>query len=115
MELSGYEEIKKGGFRDNRYGHKKVYRVMMKSADTLTTRSSLNKLIQRYGVEKGDNVAPGTFVPGGVYYNLFVPRKFLKEFLAQVSEQGDAILYESMTRGRNPAGKNKVFIWIKDI
>ena len=45
MELSGYEESEKGGFRDSRYGHKKVYRVMMKSADTLTTKNSLNKLI----------------------------------------------------------------------
>lgn len=115
LELSNYEEIKKGGFRDNRYGHKKVFRMMLKSADTIVTKLALNKLIKKYTVEKGDNVVPGTEVPGGVYYNLYVPRKYIQEFLAQVSDLGESMLYESKTRGRNPKGKNKVLVWIKNL
>ncbi|MBT6325849.1 MAG: hypothetical protein HOJ35_07755 [Bdellovibrionales bacterium] len=115
LELSNYEETKKGGFRDNRYGHKKVFRMMLKSADTIMTKLALNKLIKKYTVEKSDNVVPGTEVPGGVYYNLYVPRKYIKEFLAQVSDLGESMLYESKTRGRNPKGKNKVLVWIKNL
>ena len=115
LELSNYEESTKGGFRDNRYGHKKVFRMMLKSADTVVTKLALNKLIKKYTVEKGDNVVPGTEVPGGVYYNLYVPRKYLREFLAQVSDLGESMLYESKTKGRNRKGKNKVLVWIKKL
>ncbi len=115
LEQSKYEEVKKGGYRDTRFGNKKVYRVMMKSVDTLGARQKLVKLISKYGVTQVDSVEPGLIVPGGVYYNLFVPRHFLKEFLAQAMDIDESILYESRTRGRNPAGKNKVFIWMKSL
>lgn len=115
LEQSKYEEITKGGYRDTRFGNKKVYRVMMKSVNTFKSRTELDKLLSKYGVTQVDQVEPGLIVPGGVYYNLFVPREYLKEFLAQVMDIDDAILYESRTRGRNPAGKNKVFIWMKSL
>jgi hypothetical protein len=115
LETSQYEEIDKGGFRDSSHGSKKVYRVMMKSTNTIETREKLNSLITKYSVEKGDKVLPGTFVPGGVYYNLFVPREFLKEFIAQVMIESESILYESKTSSINPPGKTKVFVWIKNI
>ena len=116
LEQSEYEELKKRGYRDSRYGNTKVYRVMMKSEDTFDSKDKLNDLLNKYGVTQVDNVKPGKDVPGGMYYNLFVPRKFLKEFMAQVMEMGNAVLYESRTQaGRNPPGKNKVFIWVKSI
>lgn len=115
LEESNYEERKKGGFRDTRFGNRKAYRVMMKAVNPDVSKNSINTLIERYEVVKGDKVMPGTNVPGGVYYNLFVPREFLKEFMAQVMDIGEAVLYESKTRGFNPPGKNKVFIWIKNI
>jgi hypothetical protein len=116
FEQSEYEELKKRGYRDTRYGHTKVYRVLMKSVDTNETKENLNELIQKYEATRVDNVKPGKRVPGGVYYNVFVPRLVLKEFMAQVMNLGDAVLYESRTRsGRNPPGKNKVFIWVKNI
>jgi hypothetical protein len=115
LEQSKYEEIKKGGYRNTRFGNKKVYRVMMKSVDTFLSRKKLVNLLTKYAVKQADQVEPGLIVPGGVYYNLFVPRKFLKEFLAQVMDIDESILYESRTRGRNPVGKNKVFIWMKSI
>ncbi len=116
LEKSEYEEGQTSGYRDSRYGNTKVYRVMMKSVDTLNTRVNLDKLIQKYQVTRVGNVEPGKDVPGGIYYNIFVPRRYLKEFMAQVMEMDDAVLYESRTRtGHNPPGKNKVFIWVKAI
>ena len=76
--------------------------------------NAFEKLQQTY--TQVDNVKPGQPVPGGVYYNIFVPRLHLKEFMAQVMNQEQANLYESRTRvRRNPPGKNRVFIWVKDI
>lgn len=116
LEQSDYEEQRKRSYRDSRYGNTKVYRVLMKSVDIAQSKGRLNTLMDKYSVTRVDNVAPGKRVPGGIYYNLFVPMPYLKEFMAQVMEFDDAILYESRTRsGRNPPGKNKVFIWVKTI
>lgn len=116
LEVSSFEELSSGGYRDTRFGRTKVYRVMMKSVDLMEVRKGLDKLLDRYSVTQADNVRPGQVVPGGLYYNLFVPVENLKEFLAQVMEVDDSILYESRTRaGRNPVGQNKVFIWVKSI
>lgn len=116
LEVSSYEELESRGYRDSRYGHTKVYRVLMKSVDTHIVKNKLDVLLRSYKVTQVDNVKPGQNVPGGIYYNLFVPRERLKEFIAQVMEVDDSILYESRTRaGRNPVGKNKVFIWVKNI
>ena len=116
LEKSDYEEGQTSSYRDSRYGNTKVYRVMMKSVDTLSTRTSLDRLIRKYQVTRVGDVEPGKDVPGGIYYNIFVPRHYLKEFMAQVMEMDDAVLYESRTRTRHgPPGKNKVFIWVKAI
>ncbi|ATH06569.1 hypothetical protein BIY24_01000 [Halobacteriovorax marinus] len=116
LEQSEYEELRQRGYRDSRYGNTKVYRVMMKSVDAQRVRGSLNQLLEKYEVTQVDNVKPGLAVPGGFYYNLYVPRAKLKEFMAQVNEVDDTVIYESRTRTiRNPPGKNKVFIWVKKI
>jgi hypothetical protein len=115
-ETSKFEEEVKRGYRDSRYGNTKVYRVMMRSSDTRNARQQLSDLLDRYNVTQVDNVKPGLAVPGGFYYNLYVPRTYLKEFMAQVQDVDKAIIYESRTRTRrNPPGKNKVFIWVKSI
>lgn len=116
LEVSSYEELETQGYRDSRYGQTTVYRVLMKSVDMYTAKSKLDDLLKSYEATQVDNVKPGQDVPGGIYYNLFVSREKLKEFIAQVMNVDDAILYESRTRaGRNPVGKNKVFIWVKNI
>ena len=113
LERSEYEEMNKVGTRDNRYGIRKVYRVIMKSVDPLQSKEVLNDLIQKYKVTQVDNVRPGTLVPGGVYYNVFVPRPNLKDFLGNIMKMDDVTLYETRTRRNNPPGKHRVFIWIK--
>lgn len=114
LETSSYEELLRRGYRESQYGNTKVYRVMMRSVDTFKTSQRLDGLLEKYQVTQVDNVKPGLAVPGGMYYNLYVPREFLKEFLSQVTDVDETTLYESQTRARsNPPGKNKVFIWVK--
>lgn len=115
-EQSKYEENQAKGYRANRYGSTKVYRILMQSTDTITSAEKLKKLLAKFKVTQVDNVAPGTKVPGGIYYNLFVPRESLKEFVASVMDVDKSVLYESKTKsGKNPVGKNKIFIWVKSI
>ena len=78
-------------------------------------KKKLDNLLSKYQVTQVDNVKPGMYVPGGLYYNIFVPKKFLKEFLAQVMETEEATLYETRTKIKNPPGKGRVFIWIKGL
>ena len=115
LEQSEYEESRKGDYRDTRFGNRTVYRVMLSSDNPNKSKNAVNELIGKYGITQVDNVKPGTLVPGGLYYNLYVPRQYLKEFLAQVVESDSGFLYESRTRGSNPPGVNKVFIWIKTL
>ena len=114
-EQSDYEELG-SGYRESRYGNTKVYRVLMKSEDILEAKSHLDSLLGKYKITQVDNVKPGMRVPGGIYYNIYVPIRHLKKFMAQATEKRDAVLYQSQTRTkRNPPGKSKVFIWVKSI
>ncbi len=118
VEQSQYEESKRGigyNFRSYRFGHNKVYRIMLKEVRSDLIKNKMEKLLKKYGAIQADNVKPGTPVPGGLYYNLYVPREFLREFITEVGEDSAATLYETKTRGRNPAGKNRVFIFVKNI
>lgn len=115
FEQSTYEEVKKGGYRNNRYGSRKAYRVMLTSVDSKKTKQDLISLLDGYGVKQVDNVKPGTEIPGGIYFNLNVPSTFLKEFLLKVSSVEESTILESKTSSRGPAGTSRVFIWIKSI
>ncbi len=78
IEQSEYEEdTGRLGYRDSRYGNTKVYRVMMRSSNTDRAGKLLKKLIADYKVTQVDNVKPGLEVPGGFYYNLYVPIMYL--------------------------------------
>ncbi len=114
-ERSSFEETRKGGYRDSRYGTGKAYRVMMNSVQAEQLRGELNKLLDTYQAEQVDQVQPGKNIPGGVYYNIYVPLVNLREFLARVTSLENAIIYESKTTTRTPYGKAKIFIWIKSI
>ena len=109
---SDFDESKMGLREDGR-GNKKAYRLMIKAADLVHARTYIDQVMNKYQAIKADKVQPGTYVPGGLYYNLFVPQAFLREFLAQVGQGLEATLYESRTRLENPPGKSKVFVWVK--
>ncbi|MBA2404611.1 MAG: hypothetical protein H0V66_07560 [Bdellovibrionales bacterium] len=116
-EKSEYEETKKGGYRDSSYAvnNKKAYRIMMASVEPATIKSKILPLIKRYGIAQVDNVKPGTPIPGGLYFNLNVPSKNLKDFMTKVSTFAEATIFESRSEGGDIAGKNRVFIWVKSI
>ncbi len=116
LEQSNYEEVKKGGYRNSRYGRRKAYRVMMTSVDPSFVKEELIKTLKKYKVKQVDNVKPGTSIPGGIYFNLYVPRGSLKKFLSKVSSYEDqSTILESKTVFGGPPGMDKVFIWIKSI
>ena len=46
--------------------------------------------------------------------NYEIVHKKLNELQRLQNIIGESVLYESRTKGRNPPGKDKVFIWIKD-
>ena len=115
LERSEYEEIRKGGYRNSRYGRRLAYRVMMTSVQPDETKKKLLNILRYFDVKQADNVKPGTQIPGGLYFNLYVPRKELKEFLSRVSEIEESTILESKTVFGAPYGTNKVFIWIKNL
>ncbi len=116
-EQSQYEENKKGGYRDSSYspGNKKAYRILMSSVEPVAIKSKILPLIKQYGIAQVDNVKPGTQIPGGLYFNLNVPSKNLKDFMTKVSTFSEATIFESRSEGGDIAGKNRVFIWVKSI
>ena len=116
-EQSEYEENKKGGYRDSSYAvsNKKAYRIMMASVEPTAIRSQILPMLKKFGVNQVDNVKPGTQIPGGLYFNLQVPSKFLKEFMTKVTSLSEATIFESRSEGGDTAGKNRVFIWVKSI
>ena len=115
LEQSDYEEVKKGGFRNNRWGRRKAYRVLLTSVNPRKTKQRLIRLLGNYEVGQVDNVVPGTEIPGGIYFNLNVPGPSLKEFLFKASSVEESVILESRTVVRGPAGTSHVFIWIKSI
>jgi hypothetical protein len=116
-EQSAYEENKKGGYRDSSYAssNKKAYRILMASVDPTAIRENILPLIQKFGISQVDNVKPGTQIPGGLYFNLMVPSRNLKDFMTKISSFGEATIFESRSQGGDQAGKNRVFIWVKSI
>jgi hypothetical protein len=116
-EQSLYEENKKGGYRDSMYAssNKKAYRILMSSVQPVSIRKEILPLLEQYGISQVDNVKPGTEIPGGLYFNLVVPSKNLKDFMTKVTTFGEATIFESRSQGGDQAGKNRVFIWVKSI
>jgi hypothetical protein len=116
-EQSYYEENKKGGYRDSSFStsNKKAYRILMSSVEPLMIREKILPLIEKHNISQADNVKPGTVIPGGLYFNLHVPSKKLKEFISKVSSLGEVTIFESRSQGEDVLGQNKVFIWVKTI
>ncbi len=111
---SEYEETSKGGYRDAG-GRNKAYRVLMASVSPQDLRDKILAQLGTYDATPLGKVKPGTNIPGGMYFNLVVPSSKLRAFLGTVSGMGEATIFESNAREATPAGKNRVFIWVKSI
>ena len=120
-DFAGMDEVdrrsgRNRGYRDSLYGNTKVYRVMMRSTDILKSKQTLSTMMEAYGASLVNKINPIINVPGGINYNIFVPRIHIKEFLAQVEKIDQAVLYESRVRAiKDEPGKDRVFIWIKSL
>lgn len=116
-ERSEFEEssTKKGGYRDlgAGAGGNKAYRLLLTSADPISMRKRIMPILDQFKATPLGTVKPGTEIPGGIYFNLAVPSSQLKGFLGEISGMGDATIFESNAREATPAGKNRVFIWVK--
>lgn len=113
LEQSNYEEETNTAARDITSGNRKIYRVLMESVSPAKAKTELDNLLVKFKGTQVDSVKPGTYVPGGLYYNVLIPQENLKEFLHQVMNTDEATLYETRTKLESPPGKGRVFIWIK--
>lgn len=117
-EASQYEGDSESpnGYRETKGGTTKVYRLMMTSTNSYAVRDKITALVKKYqGEPVGDSI-PGMDVPGGVYYNIYVPRKDFKTFMTETMKDENSKLFESNTSNvKNVPGKTRVFIMVKSI
>jgi hypothetical protein len=104
------------GYRETTGGTTKIYRLMMTSSNTYASRDQINELVKKYeGSPVGDSHL-GNDVPGGVYYNIYVPRNNFKDFMSEALKMDQGKLFESNTSNvKNVPGKTRVFIMVKSI
>ncbi len=110
-ERSLYEEKRKGGYRFSS-GSTTAYRVMMVSDDPSKVVGKLNNFLKEYKITPVDKVTPGQRLPGGFYYNLYVPNGNLDNFLSEVKGMSESYFYTNLSSSY--PGKSKVFIWVKE-
>ncbi len=104
------------GYRETRGGTTKIYRLMMTATNTYASRDKINQLIEKYQAEAVGDSTPGMDVPGGVYYNIYIPKKFFKDFMSETMKVNQSKLFENNTSNvKNVPGKTRVFIMVKSI
>jgi hypothetical protein len=79
-------------------------------------RDKINLLVKNYKGEPVGESIPGMDVPGGVYYNIYIPRNDFKSFMTETMQVSPSKLFESNTSNvKNVPGKVRVFIMVKSI
>jgi len=117
-EASQYEGDSENpnGYRETTNGTTKIYRLMMTSSNAYSVRDRINQLIKNYKGEPVGESIPGMDVPGGVYYNIYIPRNAFKSFMTETMQVSPSKLFESNTSNvKNVPGKVRVFIMVKSI
>ncbi|MDO9181463.1 MAG: hypothetical protein Q7U04_03600 [Bacteriovorax sp.] len=106
----------RNGYRETRGGTTTTYRLMMTTTNTYAARDKISKLVEKFQGEAVGDSTPGMDVPGGVYYNVYVPKKAFKEFMTETMKVDQAKLFESNTSNvKNVPGKTRIFIMVKSI
>ncbi len=106
----------KNGYRETKGGTTIVYRLMMTSTNPYAARDKITQLVDKFKGEAVGESTPGMDVPGGVYYNVYIPKKVFKEFMSETMKVDQAKLFESSTSNvKNVPGKTRVFIMVKSI
>ncbi|MBF0359838.1 MAG: hypothetical protein HQK49_02450 [Oligoflexia bacterium] len=113
--------LKRREFRDDQSGKNKVYRLVMRTSDVEKSSQRIEKLISRYSAEKISvnksmvSASVDALRAGGEYYNLYVSKEILKEFVANISSSEESVLYVTKSSKEGPVDKSKVFIWLKEM
>lgn len=117
-EASQYEGDSENpnGYRETTNGTTKIYRLMMSTSNTYNLRDKITSLVSKYKAEPVGDSTPGIDVPGGVYYNIYIPKKDFKDFMTETMKLDNSKLFESNTSNvKNVPGKVRVFIMVKSI
>lgn len=112
-DSSDYEEAKRGGFRDYRYGRSRAYRLFINTYEPHKTRKQVESLLSQAPYKKVDNIPLGKKIPGGHYYNVYLANTEVKSFFKAFEESGK--VYISKTPRPGPRGMSHLFIWVKKI
>jgi len=102
-------------FRDTQYGFYKSYRLLVKSSDVFASKSKILELVKKFQITPVTNELVGNEIPGGVFFNLHVPSKSIENFVRELNQIDSVNVYISKSSRPSPAGKEKVFLWIKEI
>lgn len=104
------------GYRETKDGTTKIYRLMMTSTNTYSTKDKIASILKKYGGEPVGDSTPGMNVPGGLYFNIYVPKKDFKSFVTETMQVADSKLLENNTSNvKNVPGKTRIFIMVKSI
>ena len=87
---------------------------MVETPDSFEVLNKLSELQKKFGLEKAGDVEPGTFIPGGSYYNLLVENSRLEKFFEEVNVL-NPMIYASRSKSRAVPGKTKLFIFVNKI
>ncbi|MDH4467836.1 MAG: hypothetical protein QE271_07245 [Bacteriovoracaceae bacterium] len=102
-------------FRDTQYGFYKSYRLLVKSSDIFASKSKILDLVKKFEISPVTNELVGNEIPGGVFFNLHVPSKNIESFVRELNSTDSVNVYISKSSRPSPPGKEKVFVWIKEI
>jgi hypothetical protein len=102
-------------FRDTQYGFYKSYRLLVKSSDVFASKSKILDLVKKFQISPVTSELVGNEIPGGVFFNLHVPSKSIENFVRELNQIDSVNVYISKSSRPSPPGKEKVFLWIKEI
>ncbi|MBF0311764.1 MAG: hypothetical protein HQK52_00010 [Oligoflexia bacterium] len=115
---SGEQKLPVRVYRDEAFGKKRVYRIIIKTDDPAKIKSEMSYLLKKYGADVMNNEAEFelTGPSGGVYYNLLIKQNLAKDFIEEGGYSNYGVVY--VTRSSStliPDQMSRVFVWVKKI
>jgi hypothetical protein len=101
--------------RDNPDGKSKIFRILIKSTNSIETKMKMEEILKIFHVQNVSESVVSSQVPGGYYYNGYVPLDRYKDFFQSLGSFEGHTLFVSKTNKKPPDGHFRVFIWIKSI
>jgi len=95
--------------------YRKSFRVLLNSTEPNGTNSEIKKILSSFKAESVDSSVYDQLIPGGIYYNLFVPSDKVKALFVALNNLEKVTILETKPKGKTPKGHNRVFLWVKSI